>query len=140
MFQSTIGSSRLSNDEKLAHLRTKLVGSAKRALQGVGYSGAMYDTAWQTLQRKFGQPHLIVSAQLSRLKEFSQIKKQDFKMLVEFADVVAHFFNVLLQFGYSNDLFSSTNLDVAVSKIPPEAKRRWFAHIENKSATKNCLL
>ena len=60
MFQSTSGSSRLSNDEKLAHLRTKFVGAAKLALQGVGYSGAMYDTAWQTLQRKFGQPHLIV--------------------------------------------------------------------------------
>ena len=35
LFQPTIGSSHLSNDDKLAHLRTKLVGSAKRALQGV---------------------------------------------------------------------------------------------------------
>ena len=57
-------------------------------------------------------------------------------MLVEFADVVAHFINVLQLFGYINDLFSSTNLDVAVSKLLPEAKRRWFAHLENKSATK----
>ena len=35
MFQSTIGFNRLSNDDKLAHLRTKLVGSAKRVFQGV---------------------------------------------------------------------------------------------------------
>ena len=34
----------------------------------------------------------------SRLKVVRQIKEQDFKLLVEFAVVVAHFINVLQQF------------------------------------------
>ena len=38
--------------------------------------------------------------------------------------------NILQQFGYSNDLFSSSNLDIAVTKLPLDTKRRWFAFIE----------
>ena len=41
--------------------------------------------------------------------------------------------NILQQLGYSNDLFSSSNLDIAVNKLPLDTKRRWFAHIESPS-------
>ena len=51
--------------------------------------------------------------------------------MVEFADTVSSFVNILQQFGYTNDLFSSSNLDIAVNKLPLDIKRRWFAHIES---------
>ena len=50
--------------------------------------------------------------------------------MIEFADTVSTFVNILQQFGYSNDLFSSSNLDIAVIKLPLDTKRRWFAFIE----------
>ena len=78
------------------------------------------------MQRKFGQPHHIVSSQLAKIQKFSQVRFNDLAALIEFADFVASFVNILHQFGYSNDLFSSTNLDIAVSKLPLDMKRRWF--------------
>ena len=54
MFQSTVHNSPISRDEKMSHLKTLLTGKAKRAVNGMVYSGAMYDEAWKTLERKFG--------------------------------------------------------------------------------------
>ena len=133
MFLATVDSSSISKDEKMSHLKTLLTGKAKRAVNGLGYSGAMYDEAWNTLQRKFGQPHHIVSSQLAKIQNFSQVRFNDLSALVELADTVSTFVNILQQFGYSNDLFSSSNLDVAVNKLPLDTKRRWFAYIESPS-------
>merc|ERR1712117_923745 len=115
----------------MSHLKTLLIGKAKRALNGIGYSGAMYDEAWRILQRKFGQTHQIVSSQLAKTQSFNQIRYNDMSALVEFADTISSFVNILQQFGYTNDLFLSSNLDIAVNKLPLDIKRRWFAHIES---------
>ena len=96
----------------------------------MGYSGTMYDQAWNTLQRKFGQPHHIVFSQLAKIQNFPQVRFSDLLSLIEFADTVSTFVNILQQFGYWNDLFSSSNVDIAASKLPLETKRRWFAFIE----------
>ncbi len=74
MFQSTARKANLSDDEKMNHLKTLVSGKAKHAIQGMGFSGAMYARAWTTLQRKFGQPHLIVSSQLTKLEKHPQAK------------------------------------------------------------------
>ena len=44
------------------------------------------------------------------------------------------FVNILQRFGYSNDLFSSSDLDIAISKLPPDSKRRCFGFIESHRA------
>ena len=117
MFLATVDSSDISKDEKTSHLKNFLVGKAKRAVNGMGYASAMYDLAWNTLQRKFGQSHHIVSSQLAKIQNFSQIRFNDLAFFVEFTDTVSSFVNILQQFGYSNDLFSSSNLDIAISKF-----------------------
>ena len=73
MFLATIDSSPLTNDEKMSHLKSLVTGKAKRAIMGLGFSGAMYNQAWQTLQKKFGQSHLIVSSQLSKIQGVAPI-------------------------------------------------------------------
>ena len=90
----------------------------------MGYAGAMYDHARNTLQRLFGQLHHIVSSQLAKIQNFSQIRFKDLALLVKFADRVSSFVNYLQQFGYSNDLFSPSNVDLAISKLPLDTKRR----------------
>ena len=117
MFLATIDSSDISRDEKMSHLKSLLTGKVKRAVSGMGYSGTMYEEAWKTLQRKFGQPHHIVSSQLAKIQNFTQVRYNDLSALVEFADTVSTFVNLLQQFGYSNDLFSSSNLDIAVNNL-----------------------
>ena len=63
----------------------------------------MFIAAWSTLETKFGQPHLIISAQLSRIQSYPTMRYQTSKSLVEFADIVSNFVGVLQQFGYNND-------------------------------------
>ena len=67
MFLSTVDHSTISDDEKMTLLKTLLTGPANRALAGMGYSGAIYDTAWKTPELKFGQPHLIKGSQLTKV-------------------------------------------------------------------------
>ena len=114
MFLSAVDGSTISDDEKMTHLKTLLTGPAKNALAGMGYSGVMYDTAWKTLERKFGQPHLIIRSQLTRIQNHPQLRPYDRASFVIFVDTVGNFVNVLQQFGYSKDLFSSSNLDMIV--------------------------
>ena len=130
-FLATVDNNNISKDEKMSRLKTLLVGKAKRAVKGMGYAIAMYDYAWNTLQRKFSQPHPIVSSQLPKIQSFSQFRFNDFALLVEFFDTISSFMKILQQFGYSNDLFLSSNLDIAISKLPLDTKRRWFAFIES---------
>ena len=69
----------------------------------------------------------LFSSQLAKLQNFSQIWFNDLALLVEFGHTVSSFVNISQQFGYSNDLFSSSNLDIAISKMSLDTKRRWFA-------------
>ena len=55
---------------------------------------------------------------------------QDSKNLVEFADIVSNFVGVLQQFVCSNDLLSSSNLEIVTGKLPLDMRRKWFGYIE----------
>ena len=128
MFLSTVDRGTVSDYKKMTHLKTLLTGPAKRALAAMSYLGVMYDTARKALERKFGQPHSIIGSQLIKFRNHPQLRPYDSANFVVFVDTVGNFVNVLQPFGYSNDLFSSSNLDVIVNKQPADIKRRCFAH------------
>ena len=131
MFLSMSDSSPLTNDEIIGHLKGLVNGKTKRAITELGYSGAMYQQAWNTMQRKLGQPSSIVSTQLAKIQTFHAIKHHDSLGFIEFVDSIAAFVRILQQFGYSNDLFSNSSLDTEVSKLATEIKRGWFAFDES---------
>ena len=133
IFLSTVDRSTLSDDEKMTHSKTLLTGPAKRALAAMGYSGVMYDTALKTLERKFGQPHLIIGSKLAEIQNHPQLRPYDNSSFANFVHTVGNFVYVLHHFGYSNDFFSSSNLDMIVNKLPADIKCRWFAHTETAS-------
>ena len=58
----------------MSHLKTLRTGKAKAAVSGVGYSGRFYQAAWEILERKFGQPHVIIDAQLEHLRRATPVK------------------------------------------------------------------
>jgi hypothetical protein len=132
MFKATVDSSRLTDSEKMNYLKTLLTGKAKQAVAGMGYSGEMYHVAWSTLEKKFGQPHIIVASQLSLLMKHPAVRMHDSAGTVAYSVVVANFFNVLRQFNYMNDLYSSSNLNAVIGKLPPDMKTGWFTHITKK--------
>ena len=65
MFKATVHHLDIPDSEKMSQLKTLLTGKAKSAISGMGYSGEFYAQAWELLGRKFGQPYLIVGAQLN---------------------------------------------------------------------------
>ncbi len=91
----------------------------------MGFTGRMYQRAWTTLQRKFGQPHLTVSAQLSKLQKHPIVRLHCSVGIIEYSTVVANLVNVFVDLGYRRDLQSSSNIQVAVSKLPPDLRMRW---------------
>ena len=93
----------------------------------------MYDQAWNTLQQKFGQLHHNVSSQLVNIQNFPLAGFNDLSSLIELFDTISTFLIVLQHFGYSNDLFSYSNLDIVITNLPLDRKRRSFAFIESPS-------
>ena len=109
-FQCTVGTISLSIDEKKKSFEDSIDWRGKeRAVQCLGFFGSIFGAAWSTLRKKFGQPHLMISAELSRTQSYATKKYQDSESLVEFANILSNFVGDLQQFGYSNKLLSSSN-------------------------------
>ena len=66
-FKSAVDSAFLSDHEKLTYLKTLLMGKAKLDIAEVSYSGEFYQETLRTLERKFGQPQVVVGAYLDKL-------------------------------------------------------------------------
>ena len=63
-YKKSVNSAPLSNVVKLMYLETLVMGKAKTAIDKFANCGTMYQTARKTLERKFGQPHAVASANL----------------------------------------------------------------------------
>ena len=124
-FKSAIDSSHLSNDVKLTYLKTLVSGKSKAAIQQFAYCGTMYEEALRTLQRKFGQPQVVVSAYLEKLSKYPPVKIHSSESIIAFATTMGSLVGVLKSLGYEADLNSTSFLNQAVAKFPPNLKEAW---------------
>ena len=124
MFKATVHHRHIPNSEKMSHLKTLLTGKAKSAISGMGYSGEFYGQAWEILGRKFGRPYLIVDAQLNILRKPQSIRKHDSKAIINYSITISNLVNVRKQYNYEGDLRSSSTLQVANEKLPPNLKEK----------------
>lgn len=65
----------LCKREKFTHLKTYLAGTAAKAVAGLNLTDSNYDAAVDILSGKFGKKHLIVNAHMSKLLNFTPVKK-----------------------------------------------------------------
>ena len=77
LFQATVHAANLDDSVKMNHLKTMVTGKAKEAIAGLGYTGEMYNVAWNVLVRNFGKPQMVVNAQLKRIYSFPPMKPYD---------------------------------------------------------------
>ena len=127
-FLATVDQGGVADSVKMKYLKTLVSGKAKAA--GMGYSGAMYQVAWQILEHDFGRPELIVNAQLRKLHSHPFIKPHDSLEIIKFSQVVSGCVNVLSQFGYQSDLGSESGLNSVVRKLPIELKNKWLTYLQ----------
>ena len=127
-FQATVDSAMLTDDEKLKYLKTHVKDKAKSTIAEYGYSGVLYKDALATLQRKFGQPHVVVGAHLDKLKNFSALKMHNSDHVISFSAVISGLVAVFRSLSFNDDLKSVNLLNQAVSKLPPNLKEAWSIH------------
>ena len=92
-FKSAIDSQSLSDDVKLTYIKTLVTGKAKTAIAEFAYCGVMYKDALKTLERKFGQPQVVVGAHLDKLGPFPPLKMHNSDNTIN----NLHYFQVLLE-------------------------------------------
>ena len=94
----------LSDDEKLAYLKTLVVGKAKSATGEYSYSRVLYKDALPTLQRKFRLPHVVVGAHLNKVSNFPPLKKHNSENVIGFSSTTSGFITVIKSLSFHDDL------------------------------------
>ena len=138
-FLATVDQAGVPDSVKMNYLKTIVTGRAKSSIDGMGYSGGMYQVAWQTLEQDFGRPELVVNAQLKRIHSNGFIKSHDSVDIIKYSQVVSGCVNVLTQYGYESDIASESVLNSAVRKLPIELKNKWLSHLQRFDPTYKSL-
>ena len=104
----------------MQHLQNSVVGRAKSAIEGYGYSGDSYYEALKELEARFGKPSLVVKVTLDRLRKTSRIQNDRPHEVRNLSDVVSTTVWIFKRFGYINDLAAEANISIAVDKLSPD--------------------
>ena len=89
----------------------------------MGYSGEFYAHAWELLGWKFGRPYLIIDAQLNMLHKQQPIRMHNSTAIINYSVTISNLVNVLKQNNYEGNLRSSSTLQAAIEKLPPNLKK-----------------
>ncbi|XP_062248605.1 uncharacterized protein LOC133957162 [Platichthys flesus] len=87
-FETLINRKNIPKNEKLYYLRKYLGGAAKKAVEGFFLLGTevAYDSAWQLLDKRFGDPFIIGKSYRDKLSAWPKISSKEGFELREFAD------------------------------------------------------
>ena len=100
----------------------------------------MYKVALRTLERKFGQPHAVVSAHLDKLNSFPPLKMHNSDNIINYSGCISSLVGVFKSLTYDSDLKSAALLNTAVQKLPPNMKESWSLFTVKKHWVKLTLL
>ena len=139
-FKSAIDSAPLTDDVKLTYLKTLVTGKAKIAIAEFAYCGTMYKDALKTLERKFGQPHAVVSAYLDKLSQFPPVKMHNSDSIISYSATISSLVGVFRSLSYEHDLSSASLLGQAVQKLPPNMKEAWSMNTVKKDLSRPTLI
>ena len=102
----------LTDDVKLTYLKTLVTIKAKTAIAEFTYCGAMYKNALRTLECKFGQPQVAVSA--DKLNSFPPLKMHNRDFIINYSGCISSLVGVFKSLSYDSDLKSAALLNTAV--------------------------
>ena len=132
LINAVIHNAPIDDNSKMSHLKTLVKGKAKAAIGGLGYSGALYHTAWDKLVRNFGRSQTVVNAQMKLIHTYPFIKSHDSAAIIKYAQLITTCVSVLNQYGFTGDLSSESVLNSAVRKLPPELKTKWLFYAKGQ--------
>ena len=124
-FKSAIDSATHIDDVKLTYLKTLVSSKAKTAIAEFAYCGTIYKDALKTLERKFGQPQIVVSAYHDKLANYAPVKMHNSDIIISHSAIVSSLVGVFRSLNYLQDLSSASLFSQAVQKLPPNLKEAW---------------
>ena len=98
-----------------------------------------YDMAWQELERRYGQSHLIVQACEERLLSIPRIDREVAERLNSLSILMRRSCYALADRSAASNLNSVQFLTAIVNKFPVELKRRWIEYSANIAEEKGSL-
>ena len=119
-FKSAIDSQSLTDD--VTYLKTLVTGKAKTAIAEFAYCGSICKDALRTLERNFGQPQAVVSANLDKLNSFPPLKMHNRDTINNYSGCIPNHVGVMKSLSYDLDLKSAALLNTAVQKLPPNMR------------------
>ena len=80
------------------------------------------------LERKFGQPQIIIRAYVDNFYNSLPVKMHSSDSIISFTSMIANIVGVFKSLHNNADLESATLLHKAVEKLPPNMKESWSFH------------
>ena len=114
-FKSAIDASSLTDEVKLTYSKTLVTGKVKTAIAEFACCDTMYQDALRTLEWKFGQTHVVVSAHLDTLSQFPSLRRHNSGNTISYSATISASIGVFLSLHYVQDLTSVTLLGQAYS-------------------------
>ena len=140
MFQSIIDDADISRNAKMQHLQNAVIGRAKEAIEGYGYSRELYAEALEKLESRFGKSHVVVKAHLNRLRKWVKLSDDRLHEVRRFSDVISTAVKTFKRLGYTNDLHAANNLNMVVDKLPYSLRVKWKEYRREKELKHATLL
>ena len=112
MFHSVIDDADISCNAKMQHLQNAVVGRAKEAIEGCGYSGELYAEALEKLESRFGKSHIVVKAHLNCLRKWGKLSDDCLHEVRCFSDVISTTVKTFKRLSYTSDLQAANNLNI----------------------------
>ena len=132
IFQATIDRSPMTSSEKMIHLQSLLTGETKAFVDGYNCNGDLYASALHRLQEHFGNPKRIVNAFLEKLNRFKSPNLSHPESCTHFSSFVLALVDTFQQLGFVHDLHSTTNLNLALAKLPNHVRLVWNRFVLEK--------
>ena len=132
MFHSIIDDADISCNAKMQHLQNAVVGRAKEAIEGYGYSEELYAEALEKLESRFGKSHIVVKAHLNRLRKWGKLSDDRLHEVRRFSDVISTAVKIFKRLGYTSDLQAANNLNMVVDKLPHSLCVKWKEYRRDK--------
>ena len=97
----------------------------------MGFSSQSNYHAWGILCEKYGKSDVIVNAQFKKILTHPQIRHDNSRSIVKFANVVTNVVNTLTQLGYTSDLEAEAGLNSTTRKLSPQLREQWLQYMQD---------
>ena len=113
----------LSKIDKFTYLKSSLFGRAAETISGLPITSANYDSAWQLLEKQFGDKQRLISNFMDRLVKLPAVAEgKDVGRLRSFVGQVEVIIRGLQSLSVDQSTFGSLLIPILLGKLPEDIK------------------